>query len=97
MRCKVYLRKPSSMVKLVKKLGKTQPISVERDPEPLQTEGQAAEYLGFTQRALQSWRSRGGGPRYVRVSSRAIRYRRCDLDAWIMDRLHNDASEYRDY
>lgn len=32
-------------------------------------------------------RVEGGGPRYVRVSARAIRYRRRDLDQWIADRL----------
>jgi predicted DNA-binding transcriptional regulator AlpA len=84
------------MALLVKKLGRAQDHPIDRGPEPLKSEGEAAEYLGFTQRALQAWRSRGGGPRYVRISSRAIRYRRCDLDAWIMQRLHNDASEYRE-
>jgi len=66
-----------------------------QEPLPLQCEPQAAEYLGVTPRALQAWRYRGGGPRYVRISARAIWYRQCDLDAWILERLHNEASEYR--
>ncbi|WP_202526126.1 helix-turn-helix domain-containing protein [Sneathiella litorea] len=42
----------------------------------------AADFLGYTVRALQNWRVRGGGPDFVKVSSRSIRYRRRDLIAW---------------
>lgn len=45
-------------------------------------ESEAADFLGYTARALQNWRVRGGGPQFVRVSSRSIRYRRRDLIAW---------------
>lgn len=45
-------------------------------------EVEAADFLGYTVRALQNWRVRGGGPRFVKVSSRSIRYRRRDLIAW---------------
>ncbi|WP_082735579.1 helix-turn-helix domain-containing protein, partial [Polycladidibacter stylochi] len=45
-------------------------------------EKHAAEFLGYTARALQNWRLRGGGPAYVIISARAIRYRRKDLIAW---------------
>ena len=53
------------------------------DAEKLLTESEAAQILGLTPRALQSWRLGGYGPRHVKISSRAIRYRRCDLTAWI--------------
>lgn len=58
-------------------------------------EKQAAEYLNFTQRALQNWRVRGGGPNFVKVSARAIRYRRCDLDQWMIERLRANTSQRR--
>ena len=48
----------------------------------LVTEREAAQFLGFTVRALQNWRVRGGGPRFVRISCRAVRYRRRDLIEW---------------
>ena len=57
------------------------------DPEALLDEAQAAAFLGFAPRTLQAWRQRGGGPLYVRISSRAIRYRRRDLIAWVEKRL----------
>jgi hypothetical protein len=49
-------------------------------------EKQAAGFLGYSIRALQNWRFRGGGPKYVKVSKRSVRYRRRDLIAWA-DRL----------
>ena len=49
-------------------------------------EKKAAEFLGYTVRALQNWRFRGGGPQFVKVSQRSVRYRRRDLIAWA-DRL----------
>ena len=46
-------------------------------------ENAAAEFLGYSRRALQNWRTRGGGPSYVKVSSRSVRYRRSELIEWI--------------
>jgi predicted DNA-binding transcriptional regulator AlpA len=57
-------------------------------------EQEAAAFLGFSVRALQNWRLRGGGPEYVRVSRRSVRYRRGDLNRWADARLeaHTSAS-----
>jgi hypothetical protein len=52
------------------------------DPDTLLSEQLAAALLGVTLRALQAWRQRGGGPAFVRISARCIRYRRKDLIAW---------------
>lgn len=38
--------------------------------DALLKEGDAAEFLGYSPRSLQKWRVVGGGPQYVRVSSR---------------------------
>ncbi len=53
----------------------------------LLTEKETARLLGMTPRFLQARRVRGNGPPFVRISSRAIRYRVSDLDRWIRDRL----------
>lgn len=50
-------------------------------------EGDAADFLGYTVRALQNWRVRGGGPRFVKVSSRSVRYRLRELVAWAESHL----------
>jgi hypothetical protein len=52
------------------------------DLDMLLREDAAAHFLGFTVRALQAWRVRGGGPVFVKISSRAVRYRKGDLIAW---------------
>src|SRR5919201_803353 len=63
------------------------------DPDALLPEAQSAELLGVTARALQAWRQRGGGPNFVRISSRCIRYRRRDLIAWAAARLRSSTSD----
>ena len=46
-----------------------------------------AEFLGLSVRTVQALRQRGGGPKYVRLSARCIRYRRADLKQWADERL----------
>jgi predicted DNA-binding transcriptional regulator AlpA len=45
-------------------------------------EHEAADFTGYTVRALQNWRLRGGGPKFIKVSGRSVRYRRRDLIEW---------------
>ena len=59
----------------------------------LLTEDEAAELIGFTPCFLQERRFRGGGPPFVKVSARAIRYRPEDLAAWAADRLRTSTSD----
>jgi hypothetical protein len=62
-------------------------------PRLLLTEEEAARALGFTPRFLQNRRLRGDGPAFIRVSSRAIRYRPEDLRAWTAERLRRSTSD----
>lgn len=67
-----------------------------RDPDYLDrliNENEAAFFVGYTIRALQGWRVKGGGPMFVRVSGRSIRYRRRDLIDWAEERLKRTTSE----
>ena len=59
----------------------------------LVNEHEAAAFLGYTTRALQNWRGRGGGPTFVKVSDRSVRYRHCDLVDWIKARLRVSTSD----
>lgn len=61
--------------------------------DQLVNEKEAAAFLGYTIRALQNWRLRGGGPQFVKVSSRSIRYRRRDLMVWVDARLRQNTSD----
>ena len=70
-----------------------QPLARDDDPERLLREEEVAEHLGFSARALQNWRLRGGGPVFVKVSARSVRYRRADLVAWVKARLRRSTSD----
>ncbi len=63
------------------------------DEDALLREPEAAAFLGFTPRTLQAWRQRGQGPVFVRISARAIRYRKKDLNRWAQDRLRSSTSD----
>jgi len=49
---------------------------------------EAAEYLAIPKATLYTWRTRrvGFGPRAVKMGG-CLRYRRADLDAWIVEHL----------
>lgn len=52
----------------------------------LMNQDQAAALLGVSPRTLEQWRLKGGGPAFVRMSHRCVRYRRETLDAWLVAR-----------
>lgn len=54
-----------------------------REPvDRLLTEVEAAQFLNISIRTLQAWRTRGGGPLFIRLG-RAVRYRQSALEAWL--------------
>ena len=63
------------------------------DADVLIRQEEAARLLGVSPRALEAWRYRGGGPGYIRISGRCIRYRRSDIMAWIAERERHSTSE----
>lgn len=56
-------------------------------------EKEAASMVCYSVRALQNWRHRGGGPAFVKVSARSVRYRRRDILAWIDARTVANTSQ----
>ncbi|AML50929.1 helix-turn-helix transcriptional regulator [Falsihalocynthiibacter arcticus] len=63
------------------------------DPNRLMDEKEAASLICYSVRALQNWRHRGGGPKYVRVSSRSIRYAYSEVMEWIDTRRVANSSQ----
>ncbi len=61
--------------------------------EPLLRQREAADILNVSPRTLEAWRWRGGGPQYLQLSIRCIRYRRSDLEAWERDRERQNTSD----
>ena len=64
----------------------------ELNPNQLMTEKEAAELICYTPRALQNWRLRGGGPKYVKIG-RSVRYQRSDVLAFIEERKRFHTSQ----
>ena len=60
-------------------------------PEYLSTM-QAAAYLGLSRQQLEIWRSKGGGPRYVKLDH-AVRYKRSSLDEFMASRVREHTAE----
>lgn len=54
---------------------------------------EAAFLLGLSPRTLEAFRLRGGGPPYIAVTRKAIRYRRQDLEIWIAARRRISTSD----
>ena len=52
------------------------------ESEPLLRTPEAAALLGLKKPTLEKWRVQGGGPVYLRVGKKAIRYRRSDIEAF---------------
>lgn len=52
----------------------------------------AAEALDVQEKTLARWRWEGRGPRFVKVG-RAVRYRACDLAAWVEARTRRSTSD----
>lgn len=64
-----------------------------RDPDQLLDEAGAAKHLAVSPRTLRNWRTRGGGPKFVKISDRCIRYRLRDLLEWLEKRTRRSTSD----
>jgi excisionase family DNA binding protein len=53
---------------------------------------EAAGYVRLGKPTLERFRISGDGPAYVKLGS-AVRYRRCDLDAWLASRVTRSTSQ----
>ena len=62
------------------------------DPNQLMNEKEVADLICITQRALQNWRLRGGGPEYVKIG-RSVRYQRRDVMKFIEDRKRKHTAQ----
>ena len=86
-----------------RKTRRTDEAKVDRDErdylEQLLTEQESGGPLrAFSSRFLQNRRTRGGGPLYVEISRRCVRYRRRDLIAWLdaLSKPHTSATTAAD-
>jgi predicted DNA-binding transcriptional regulator AlpA len=59
----------------------------------LLTETQAAELLSHSVRTIQGWRLSGGGPPFIKMGGRSVRYRVCDIERWLEERRRSSTSD----
>ncbi len=48
--------------------------------------------LGVSVRTVQAWRVKGGGPVFVKINNRLVRYRQSDVEAWLTSLLASNTS-----
>jgi hypothetical protein len=64
---------------------------VTTDPNELLNQSKVAKILGVTEKFLEARRCRGGGVPFIRVG-RLVRYKMCDVEAWIESRRVSSTS-----
>lgn len=70
---------------------KTEPSSEDEARTVLPTE-HAASYLGLRPKTLETLRTRGGGPPFLKLGRRVV-YRKSDLDTWLAAKVRRSTSD----
>lgn len=61
--------------------------------EPLLPTTQAAHYLTVDPGTMKRWRTKGGGPPYVKISANRCRYSIESLKAWAAERTRRNTAD----
>jgi hypothetical protein len=68
-------------------IGKSFVLQTDRNPvcgiDPLLSPEELARLLGVTTNALAIWRHQGRGPKFVRISRRAVRYSKAAIEEFL--------------
>jgi len=64
------------------------------DPDETLDTTQTAQLLGVSHQWLEIQRCKTGGPPFIRLAPRMVRYRRADLVKWLKARTHLTTAEY---
>jgi len=66
---------------------------IPQDPDALLYQAEAAYLTAQSERTLEAYRLKGGGPPFINVGKRGVRYRRGDLLQWIAGRRRRSTSD----
>jgi predicted DNA-binding transcriptional regulator AlpA len=69
-------------------------IAIDSEGDALLSTTELANLLGLSEKWCEMARSRGFGPRWVKLSPRRVRYRLSDVRLWLAERVHQRTSEY---
>lgn len=56
-------------------------------------EKQVAEYLGISAKTLQGYRVKGGGPEFMKLGHKTVRYKISDIQEWAKNHKKKNTSE----
>jgi predicted DNA-binding transcriptional regulator AlpA len=62
--------------------------------DTLLTVEDAASHLKISKHTLNRWRVTGEGPPFIKYGPRLVRYLVTALDAWALDRMYANTSQY---
>lgn len=57
------------------------------------TTAEASRIIGFPASTLHTWRSRGGGPPFLKLGSKSVRYQRRALFTWMSTRQRANTAD----
>ncbi len=63
------------------------------DGQQLLRQKEVAKILNLSPRTLEAWRHRGGGPRYLLLTPRCVRYKKSDLNQFMEERVRTSTSD----
>ncbi len=63
------------------------------DSQQLLRQKEVAKILNLSPRTLEAWRHRGGGPRYLLLTPRCVRYKKSDLNQFMEERVRTSTSD----
>lgn len=66
---------------------------IPQDPDALLYQAEVAYLTAQSERTLEAYRLRGGGPPFIVIGKRGVRYRRGDVQEWIAARRRRSTSD----
>lgn len=93
----IDIKPKNSEIEPIKKIGDLK-ISKKLDfsnfpPDRYIDEKQVAEYLGISPKTLQGYRVKGGGPEFMKIGHKSVRYKFSDIQQWAENRKKRNTSE----
>ena len=67
--------------------------NVQKQTKPLITTKQAACRLGVSVKQIEKWRYEGGGPKYIKLGKRSVRYEQEEIENYIVARTFKNSAE----